>query len=459
MIRLTVDNVYTKIDCDDDSLMKWVKSKLTFKDPDAIWKMRRAGGYYSPNVCFLSEKKKIFPSGFFTSLINELRESFDNDCIEVIDNRSIQKEIEQVAVNMVPDVELRDYQMEAIEEIKKNRRGIIKVGTGGGKTEIAIATCIVFGETKFLFICDRFDLVEQSVKRFRKRGISATSAFHGTTKDLTGRIVCCTRQSMSNLAAPELKQFGGVIFDECHHAQSSENRKLLRSCIGASIRIGLSGTPFVDNKLKNAYVQSQLGQIIYEVPAAQLIERGLLAKPIIRFIEYASDPVVGDYATVYDNGIMYNANRNKLIIKLAKVLKGKTLILFLRIPHGDFLYENLKSYHGNDVMLCHGSTDKSERAKMFDAFNSASQSVLIASSIVDEGIDFDLGLHNLIIASGTKSEIKTIQRLGRALRINDTMKVSVFDFWDDAHDILLRHSRERKKIWEDESHEVRFIKV
>ena len=56
-----------------------------------------------------------------------------------------------------------------------------------------------------------------------------------------------------------------------------------------------------------------------------------------------------------------------------------------------------------------------------------------------------------------KSEIATIQALGRALRKHDTKdKVFVYDFFDPER-YLVDHSRERKKHYEAEGHEVTLI--
>ena len=56
-----------------------------------------------------------------------------------------------------------------------------------------------------------------------------------------------------------------------------------------------------------------------------------------------------------------------------------------------------------------------------------------------------------------KSEIATLQALGRALRKHKTKdKVYVYDFYDQEK-YLLKHSKERKKHYKAEGHEVKTI--
>jgi len=56
-----------------------------------------------------------------------------------------------------------------------------------------------------------------------------------------------------------------------------------------------------------------------------------------------------------------------------------------------------------------------------------------------------------------KSEIATLQALGRALRIHETKEqVYVYDFFDQEK-YLIDHSLERKKHYEAEGHEVTII--
>ena len=70
------------------------------------------------------------------------------------------------------------------------------------------------------------------------------------------------------------------------------------------------------------------------------------------------------------------------------------------------------------------------------------------STIFDEGVDIP-EVNVLIIAAGGKSEVKTIQRIGRGLRKKKVGGVLVFDF-KDASKFLDRHSIDRIKVYQKE---------
>ena len=75
---------------------------------------------------------------------------------------------------------------------------------------------------------------------------------------------------------------------------------------------------------------------------------------------------------------------------------------------------------------------------------------IIASTIFDEGVDIpEVG--SLILAVGGKSTIKTLQRVGRALRPKKgENEVEIYDFIDWGNKYLLSHSRQRLQDYMDE---------
>ena len=78
---------------------------------------------------------------------------------------------------------------------------------------------------------------------------------------------------------------------------------------------------------------------------------------------------------------------------------------------------------------------------------------MIGTKILQTGINIEEITH-LINARGLKSEVATIQALGRALRKHKSKKqVYIYDFMDDAK-YLQAHSKARKKYYTQENHEV-----
>ena len=75
---------------------------------------------------------------------------------------------------------------------------------------------------------------------------------------------------------------------------------------------------------------------------------------------------------------------------------------------------------------------------------------VIATSVWKEGVNIR-SLNNVINAGGGKSEIQTLQCIGRGLRITDEKKVvNIYDFFDSGHPYLIAHFGERFCLFVDQ---------
>ena len=106
------------------------------------------------------------------------------------------------------------------------------------------------------------------------------------------------------------------------------------------------------------------------------------------------------------------------------------------------------------TLLLQGSDSLGERYKSISKFRKhGDSSTLIGTKILQTGINIEEITH-FINARGMKSEIATLQALGRALRRHDSKdKVFIYDFMDKEN-YLKQHSNARKRHYEKEGHEV-----
>ena len=317
---------------------------------------------------------------------------------------------------------LRDYQKIACKQIIINYGGILSLPTGSGKTVIGLKLLEIFNQPS-LVIVPTLDLKLQWEKRLK-----------------TDNIEVRTYQSLKSKSY--LKQFKVVIFDECHVVAAKSLQLIGLNLNEDTITIGLSATPVMrdDDNLK---VFGVLGNIVYELGLKYLINKRFLTDAIINITKLKpfEDPFL-DYNGMYNTYIINNPERNKKICKLAEN-HNNVLILVDRIEHGKLLYSLLDH---RDVVFLHG------KSKNRDDLN---HHIIIATSIFDLGIDIPR-LETLILAGGGKSTIKTIQRMGRVLRLfNGKNKAQIFDFYDDAK-WLEAHSKERIAIFK-ENFQVKYI--
>lgn len=429
-----------------------LRKAFTKRAKQAFWAAKTRPGW-SGDTAFISEKRGQFSTGLLPLVLEWAEEEgFDVE----LDDRRV-KPVDWQPNQTFGSFQLRDYQLASLEACKENPRGILKVSTGGGKSLI-LAALLKHLPCKALLLVERVNLAVQTKDKFVKEyGFKEKEV--GIVGDQfleTGRrVTIATVQSAHKLE--DLNAYEMVLIDENHHAKAKSYIAVLKNMGNAYYRYGVSGTPFAGDPVEDMYRMTQLGPLLYEISTQELSEKGVLARPTIRFIEITKPNVVGmrPYLNQYKAGIVQNEFRNRLVAKFANELKGKTLILFRMIEHGQILHDLIPN-----VWYVDGNTPTLERNRIITAFNKSSNATLLGSTVFDEGIDFS-AIQHLIIAGGEKSVIKGIQRLGRGLRreAEGQSTVNVIEFLDKQGEILERHSKKRMKLYASEGHEVKIFKL
>jgi superfamily II DNA or RNA helicase len=347
------------------------------------------------------------------------------------------------------ELDVRWYQREALEAAFEKKRGVIKAPTGSGKTLIAMLLYYAFG-TKTLVIVNKKDLLYQTADAFKENKI--ITGVWGDAKKTDGQAVIATIQTMnSQLKTKEcatkqyLAQFGLIIGDEVHHTSDNTYYKALAACTGTPYRIGMSATPLKRKDAGDKFLIGCFGEIIYSVDSKSLSDEGYLANPKIEFtvIETPDLSSVTSYHTAYDLGIVNNEYRNQIIIQKAmeySLNKMPVLILVKTLDHGAIL-RDMFALEKKDVPFLKGETDMETRQA---AKKIKPDSIMIASPIWNEGVNIP-NIRAMIIASGGKSDIQTLQRVGRGMRPKKDFgnEVKVIDFLDRNNKYLTQHSKRR----------------
>ncbi|WNO29840.1 recombination helicase [Bacillus phage SDFMU_Pbc] len=253
-----------------------------------------------------------------------------------------------------------------------------------------------------------------------------------------------------------------LIADEVHHAKASTWYESFSMCENAIYRVGLTGTVDPKDKLGHQRLLAIFDRIIVKVSNEFLIKSGVSSTPTIRIVpitEPRNIELVDNFMEAYKLGIVQNEYRNKAIVDLAVAYRkrrpGGILISVKEIDHGETLLELLRD-RGLDVEFINGGSEVEHRAGQLQRFSQGKLPILIASTIIDEGVDMK-SIGCMILAAGGKSMRQQLQRIGRGLRLNgiDGNSVMVFDFKDQTNQYLLNHSKERKKIFLEEKFDVK----
>lgn len=328
--------------------------------------------------------------------------------------------------------ELRDYQEEAVEALVSHIQGVVVLPCGAGKSVIgaaAISRC----QQPSLVIVHTHDLLEQWRGTLRGAlGIEPGVIAEGRVA--LAEVVVATVQTLATLPRAELEEvgarFGTVVVDECHHVPASTFRDVL-SALPALYRFGLTATPERSDGL-TPLLNLTIGEPVYEVAHRRLVERGYLVIPKVMPI-YTQVTAQAKTHHALIEALTSHRARNQRIVDLATECsfnRRATLILSGRVEHCERLAALLCEGDVAAAALT-GHTPKASRGELLEAFREGELAVLCATSLADEGLDISR-LERLILATPTRAEGRTIQRLGRLMRPHPGKSTPIlYDLVDD----------------------------
>jgi superfamily II DNA or RNA helicase len=156
--------------------------------------------------------------------------------------------------------------------------------------------------------------------------------------------------------------------------------------------------------------------------------------------------------------LVSNSKRNKFIRNLTLSLNGNTLVLYQLVEkHGKLLYDMIWAKCGDrKVFFVHGGVSAEDREAIRAITEKENDAIIVASyGTFSTGINIR-NLHNIVFASPSKSKIRTLQSIGRGLRLGDNKEsATLFDIADDLtyksrRNFTLDHFIERMKIYNEE---------
>lgn len=349
-----------------------------------------------------------------------------------------------------------DYQWEAISALEQRGQMIARFATGGGKTFCA-ALAIAKINRPTLILTKRQPLFHQFHERLKKFGFES-GLIGDSIMDINSDLTIAMTQTLSaRLAEKDIQEYLNtvefIIGEEVHEVSDNSYWSIIQRCPNAYYKMGLTATPFMKEKSEsNMKLLSSFGSVGIDVPEKLLIDRGINAKPIIKFASYERPDALrfgSNYAKAVNNGIITNIHRNKLIVEhavKARDHKMPCLILVKRKEHGKILERYLNNLKIKSEFIF-GETNNKKRKDALNNLSTGKTEVLIGSTIVDVGIDVPaIGL--VIMAGGGKDEVAYRQRIGRGLRekTKGPNVCFILDFRDEHNMHLNNHFIERLKI-------------
>ena len=450
-MKLTIDDRFLVIFYESAEEERLTRDAFSYDDMSAVYMGGRFDKRKIKRKCFVNSKKTLhlLNSGFLFELITLLKQK-NIPLSELLDRRSTFSHNQSQCINhnasTIAQTDIRkffpanfkyvDHQIEALQRMLKVNCGMIQAPTSSGKSEIIIAY-IKATKLPALIVVNRVSLAMQLRDRLIKNGIEAGICH---SKEYT--IAPVMISTIGSIDRINTGKFQVLILDEVHRAQASTYQKFLKTH-SFPIRFGFSATPDCGDKYRYATIRQYMGSVIYKVDIKELIENEVVARPKINFVKNnVEDPRATNWVTAYDTCIVHNEIRNKKIKNLVKEHDLPTLILVRIIDHGKKLNDSIP-----ESVFVSGIDDALYRKEVIEKFEKGEIKTIISSNIFNEGISID-AIRLLIIASGGKSKIETIQKLGRGLRVKqDKTECTVFDFEDEGNMYTERHSLMRKNIY------------
>lgn len=463
---LSLGNLSTKLTQATDEERDWVIEYLSFTST------QYRGGRHPVQHTerMFSVQTQTFPTGFVQMLQRAAMspEKTGNPLgfkVDIVDARK---------APCVPDANadlawLRDYQLAAVDEAASRTRGIVSVPTGGGKGEIAVALPIRM-PCKWGFFVHRMQLVDDIADRYERRtGLSVGRIGEGEW-DVPddAQLICCSFKSVYDAltrgdpkAEALMQSLEGVMVDECHTLPAGTFYSTIMRARNAYYRIGLSGTPLARGDKRSVLAIAALGNIIYRIPAQLLIERGVLAKPKIRFVTVVQLSNRPTWQGVYGELVVRSVKRNLTIADICKQAEQPGLVFVKEEKHGHELASVIRRA-GLKCEFVWGNHSTEARKRYVKRLMQGHFEFIVCSSIFQEGIDIP-GLRSVINAASGKSTIATLQRAGRGMRVDRDVDGNVkdggdeFEVWDinDAGNKWLeKHAKARIKAYQAEGHSV-----
>lgn len=412
--------------------------------------------------------------------------------IEVVDGREEWKYecSSDVAPDLLSNIILEEYQVNAIKSCIKSECGIIEVPTGGGKGEIICGLCATI-KCPTLILADQRVVVDQLKRRLELRDVAdEVGLFYAGRKPDDQLIVVGLIQSLTGAKKPPkvpskeegesdrsyklklakydekykayktrlrnvkflneyVKKAEMIIVDECDKAVSISFKNLFKFQFRGRRRYGFSGTPYDPDKPVEALVmQEHLGSVIFRETRDTVLAKGRIIPTVYKSLGMFLDgnpKEASAYDIAYDEYIINNPTFHNTVCALVNKHKGeKILILVDRESLGQTLLERITN-SGQEAHFIYGKTPKNQREIVLRRFEQNEFSVLIGGKIINRGLDLSGGCDRLIIAGSGKLQSDLIQKVGRALRKNDKGHSVVYDFFFRSNKHLYNHSKARLK--------------
>ena len=346
-------------------------------------------------------------------------------------------------------MKLREWQEKAFPLWWAEKRGIVKVVTGGGKTVFAIHCLTKYLEEEkdnsIFIVVPSIALLDQWYEGLQKTFDDTDISLNGGGEHLEeiSKVTISTIDSVKNIIHKFDASNTLLIVDECHKIGTEKRGETLTNNWHATL--GLSATPERDYD-DNFYIiiKKILGDIIFDYDYIDAREDEVIVnfkllyayaamtkdeedkyKKFTKSIQRRAATIGGnnmnDYPLkmlIFNRARMVKNSKNRIPfgVELLQKHKRDSWIVFTENKKQAKEFNKIINTKGYKSAIYNTDLDNAEREENLNNFKNGNLNVLVSCTALDEGFDMPEA-DGAMILSASSSKRQRIQRMGRVLRI------------------------------------------
>lgn len=343
----------------------------------------------------------------------------------------------------------RDFQQEALEAWLPDKRGVVSLPTGAGKTILALLL-ITKTHRPTLIHVPTLDLMRQWQEVLEEHLGIAVGLIGGGQHEV--RDITVTTYDSALIHVSQLgNRFGMLVFDECHHLPGEQYQFAALGSL-APFRLGLTATPERADG-RESVLWELIGPLCYETHIDELQGDTLAPYRVETIPVKLSAEEQAEYQQFRErytgflrreriflgksNGwqiFLWKCNQSAEGREAFQAYLAQKRLAQAASEKTDWVWRLLRRHAGDRIIIFTQDNDMAyrlgrcfflpvlthqtklpERKALLDAFRNGIYPVLVTSKVLNEGVDVPEANVGLIV-SGSGSVREHVQRLGRLLR-------------------------------------------
>ena len=450
-MNLTIENyiLINKNELDEETL-QLIKNKFTYPNP-LYYILKSKGVRVQPWMMYYkSFKENSDCIGISRGCIHELINLLKNKQINytLIDNTTHNKNVEHM---LLESNNFRPHQEWAIEEMSKNRQGILISDTGTGKTAIILGLIAKQKQNSLIIVTSTasYKAYKDEIKRmFGKNYKFGTIGFgEFDIKPITLVMLQTLYRFDDDKWEQVNNYFGFVAVSECHHTAPGKTYTVVNN-FNACYRYGETASKTRKDKL-DFLVKNAISNRLVEVTKDMLGDNFALSanvnfitcNQVSHISEIKINPETGEeirdireWAKAAEKLFISETRNNFIVNNIIKDVINKHIVLVLsdRVKHCRDLYNLLKEQDIKCEILV-GNVKIDQRNNVIANARKGKLNVLVAScNLASESLDIPI-LSSVHLVSPSNNVNSSKQRTGRIRRIHATKPFPIVNDYVDVN--------------------------